>query len=50
MAGAGTADLDQHLPWPRLGHRHVPKLARLLPFDELEGFDVATFLPVARSP
>ena len=39
MAGTGTTDLDQHFPWPRLGHRHVPKLARLLPFDELEGFD-----------
>ena len=37
MAGTGAADLDQHLPRPRLGHRHVPQLARLLPFDELEG-------------
>jgi hypothetical protein len=48
MAGAGTADLDQHLPWPRFGHRHVPELPRLLPFDELEGFDFATSsFPVA---
>ncbi len=37
VAGAGTADLDQDLPRPRFGHRHVAKLARLLPFDELEG-------------
>ena len=37
VAGTGAADLDQHLPRPRFGHRHVPELARLLPFDELEG-------------
>ena len=42
MAGTGTADLDQHLPRPRFRHRHVPELPRLLPFDELEGFDLAT--------
>ena len=42
MAGTCSADLDQHLPWPRFWHRHVPELPRLLPFDELEGFDFAT--------
>ena len=36
---ARAADLDQHLPGPRFWHRHVPKLARLLPFDELESLD-----------
>ena len=36
---ARTADLHQHLPRPGFGHRHVPELARLLPFDELEGLD-----------
>jgi hypothetical protein len=40
MAGTGTADLDQHLPGAGFGYRHVPKLARLLPFNELEGFNV----------
>ena len=39
---AGAADLHQHLPRPRCWHRHVPELPRLLPFDELEGFDFAT--------
>ena len=34
-----AADLDQHLAGPRFGHRHVAELARLLPFDELEGLD-----------
>ena len=42
MAGTCSADLDQHLPWPRFWHWHVPELPRLLPFDELEGFDFAT--------
>ena len=42
MAGTGTADLDQYLPRPRFRHRHIPELTRLLPFDELEGFDLAT--------
>ena len=42
MAGTCSADLDQHLPWPRFWHRYVPELPRLLPFDELEGFDFAT--------
>ena len=37
-----TADLHQHLPRPGFGHRHVPQLAGLLPFDELEGLDDAT--------
>ena len=32
-------DLHQYLPGSGLGHRHVPELARLLPFDELEGLD-----------
>jgi hypothetical protein len=51
MAGTCAADPDQHLPWPRFGHRHVPKLARLLPFDELKGLDSSTsFLPSLRSP
>ena len=51
VAGPGTADLDEYLTWPRLGHRHVPKLARPLPFDELEGLDVATpLLSSVRSP
>ena len=51
VTGTRTADLDQHLPWPRFGHRHVPELARLLPFDELEGFDfVTSFFPSLRSP
>jgi hypothetical protein len=48
MAGTGTADLQQHLPRPRLWHRHVPKLAWLLPFDELKGLDdAASYFPVA---
>ncbi|MDT5137776.1 MAG: hypothetical protein QOD58_2038 [Mycobacterium sp.] len=38
MAGSGPANLDEHFPRPRLGHRDIPKLAWLLPFDELEGF------------
>ena len=42
VAGAGTADLDQHLARARFGHRHVTELARLLPFDELERLDGAT--------
>ncbi len=42
MADACAADLDQHLPWTWFRHRHVPELPRLLPFDELEGFDFAT--------
>ena len=42
MAGTCSAHLDQHLPWPRFWHRYVPELPRLLPFDELEGFDFAT--------
>ena len=51
MAGTGTADLQQRLPRPRLWHRHIPKLARLLPFDELEGLDDdASFFPSLRSP
>jgi len=48
MAGTCSADLDQHLPWPRFWRRYVPELPRLLPFDELEGFDFATCsFPVA---
>jgi hypothetical protein len=51
MAGTGTPDLQQDLPRPRLWHRRIPKLARLLPFDELEGLDLATsFFPSLRSP
>jgi hypothetical protein len=42
MAGACAADLDQHLPRPRFWHRHIPELSRLLPLDELEGFDFGT--------
>jgi hypothetical protein len=42
MAGTCSADLDQHLPWPRFWHRYVPELPRLLPFDELESLDFAT--------
>ena len=37
-------DLHQYLPGPGFGHRHVPELARLLPFDELEGLDGASSL------
>src|SRR5882757_7946847 len=37
VARSRTADLDQHLPRPRFWHRYLPKLARLLPFHELEG-------------
>jgi hypothetical protein len=48
MAGTGTANPQQHLPRPRLWHRHVPKLAWLLPFDELKGLDdAASYFPVA---
>jgi hypothetical protein len=48
VARSRAANLEQHLTRPRLGHRYVPKLARLLPFDELEGLDfVTSFLPVA---
>jgi hypothetical protein len=36
MAGTGTANLDQHLARPGLGHRHLTQLARLLPFDKLK--------------
>src|SRR6202022_4711722 len=45
-----TADLDEYLPGPRLGYRHVPELARLLPLDELESLDGAAsvFDPVER--
>ena len=52
MAGTCAADLDQHLPWPWFRHRHVPELPRLLPLDELEGFDFATYplSPSLRSP
>jgi hypothetical protein len=42
MTGACAADLDQHLAGPWLGHRNVPQFTRLLPFNELEGFDGAT--------
>ena len=45
VAGTGTADLDQHLPRPWFGHRHVPELARLLPFDELESLDGGCLSP-----
>jgi hypothetical protein len=48
MARTCSADLDQHLPWPGFWHWHVPELPWLLPFDELEGFDFATYsFPVA---
>ena len=39
---ARTADLNQHLARPWLGHRHVTQLTRLLPLDELESLDGAT--------
>lgn len=39
MAGTSATDLDQNLAGSGLGHRHVPELAWLLPFDELEGLD-----------
>jgi hypothetical protein len=42
MAGTGTADLDQNLPRPGFGHRHITQLTRLLPLDELESLDGAT--------
>jgi len=50
MAGTCSADLDQHLPRPRFRHRHVQELSRLLPLNELEGFDfVTSFFPSLRS-
>jgi hypothetical protein len=50
MAGTCSTDLDQHLPWPRFRHRHVQELSRLLPLNELEGFDfVTSFFPSLRS-
>jgi hypothetical protein len=36
---ARAADLDEYLAGPWLGNRHVPELARLLPFDELKCLD-----------
>jgi hypothetical protein len=48
---ARTADLDEYLTGPWLGHRYVPELAWLLPFDELKCLDgVASFFPSLRSP
>jgi hypothetical protein len=45
---APAADLEQHLARPWFWYRHIPKLARLLPFDELERLDdVASESPVA---
>ena len=41
VTGPRTPDLHQYLAGPGFGHRHVPELARLLPFDELEGLDGA---------
>ena len=41
VAGTGTAHSDQYLPRPWFGHRHVPELARLLPFDELKSLNDA---------
>src|ERR1700675_3576922 len=45
-----TADLDEYFAGPWLGNRHVPELARSLPFDELESLDGAAsvFDPVER--
>src|SRR5215831_19375672 len=46
VAGTRAPDLDQDLPRPRLGHRHLTELGRLLPLDELEclhGYSPASF-------
>ena len=41
VTGTRTPTFTSTWPGPGLGHRHVPELARLLPFDELEGLDGA---------